>query len=161
MIADAVARVSQVTGLRFVYDGATEEPATKNRPLYQAERYGERWAPVLISWDTLTEDPDLAADVAGEGGSPEVTLPGSRPVYVTGSVALDAAQFASILSRPDGTAEARAIVLHELGHVVGLAHVTDPTQLMNPTASPGVVDFQAGDLTGLSELGTGTCVPEV
>ena len=56
---------------------------------------------------------------------------------------------------------ARAIVLHELGHLVGLAHVANPTQLMLPEASPGVVDFAAGDLTGLAQLGAGACVPEV
>lgn len=160
LIADAVARVSQVTGLRFLYDGLTEEPAAKNRALYQPDRYGKRWAPVLISWDTTIEDPDLAADVAGEAGSARISLAGPT-VYVTGAVVLDAAQFAQILDRPGGTAEARAIVLHELGHLVGLGHVADPTQLMYPEASPGVVDFAAGDLSGLSELGGGACVPGV
>lgn len=161
LIADAVARVSRVTGLRFVYDGTTEEPAAKNRELYQPVRYGKRWVPVLISWDTTLEDPDLAADVAGEAGSAEVSLPGEPTAYVTGSVSLDAAQFAEILHRPGGTGEARAIILHELGHLVGLAHVADPTQLMYPKASPGVVDFAAGDLTGLSQLGAGACTPRV
>jgi hypothetical protein len=161
LITDAIVRVSQLTGLRFIYDGTTEEPPAKNRVLYQPDRYGKRWAPVLISWDTSAENPDLAADVAGEAGSARVTLPGKPTIYVTGSVALDAVQVAQILDRPGGTADARAIVLHELGHLVGLAHVADPTQLMFPEASPGVVDFAAGDLTGLAQLGAGACVPQL
>jgi Matrixin len=161
LITSAIARVSQLTGLRFVYDGTTGEPPAKNRALYQPDRYGKRWAPVLISWDTTAEDPTLAAEVAGEAGSARVGFPGRPAVYVTGSVALDAAQFAQLLIRPGGTAAARAIVLHELGHLVGLAHVADPTQLMFPEASPGVVDFAAGDLTGLAQLGAGACIPEL
>lgn len=161
LIDDAVARVSRVTGLQFIYDGTTEESPVKDRALYQPDRYGKRWAPVLISWQTTTEDPDLAADVAGEAGSSRVAFPGEPAVYVSGAVALDAAQFGQILSTRGGAAVARAIVLHELGHLVGLAHVADPTQLMFPEASPGVVDFAAGDLTGLAQLGAGACVPEV
>jgi hypothetical protein len=161
LITDAIARVSQLTGLQFRYDGTTEEPPTKNRALYQPDRYGKRWAPVLISWDTTAEDPNLAADVAGEAGSARLALTGTPTVYVTGGVALDAAQFTQILNRPGGTAHARAVVLHELGHLVGLAHVTDPTQLMFPEASPGVLDYAVGDLTGLSQLGAGACVPQL
>jgi predicted Zn-dependent protease len=79
---------------------------------------------------------------------------------VTGGVELDAAQFAELLSRDDGAAVARAIVLHELGHALGLAHVSDPAQLMYPTQS-GVWDFAAGDLAGLAQLSSGACAPEL
>jgi Matrixin len=161
LIADAVARISSVTGLRLVYDGTTEEQPARKREPYQPDRYGKRWAPVLISRDTTAEDPDLAADVAGEAGSQPIAFPGEPTVYVTGAVALDAAQFGQILGRPGGAAEARAVVLHELGHLVGLAHVADPSELMYPMTSPGVVDYAAGDLAGLSRLGAGACVPAV
>jgi hypothetical protein len=42
---------------------------------------------------------------------------------------------------------------------VGLDHVDDPAQLMYPTT--GMPTFQAGDLTGLAELGRGDCAPGV
>ena len=99
-------------------------------------------------------------DVAGLAGSTPVSVSGGPSVFVTGAVDLDAAAFARILSGPDGIPVARAIVLHELGHLVGLDHVSDPGQLMYPEAS-GVADFAAGDLTGLARLGAGACVPEV
>jgi hypothetical protein len=44
--------------------------------------------------------------------------------------------------------------------VLGLGHVDDPIQLMYPTTSD-VHDFAAGDLAGLTQLGSGVCVPEV
>lgn len=50
--------------------------------------------------------------------------------------------------------------MHELAHVVGLDHVDDPTQLMNPEGT-GVTEFAAGDLAGLAVLGGGQCVPEL
>jgi hypothetical protein len=161
LITDAVARISAVTGLQFVADGPTGEGPADQREPFQPDRYGDRWAPVLITWDTVAERPDLAADVAGLGGSMTVSVDGGPAVYVTGAVDLDAAQFAGILARPDGAVEARAIVLHELAHVLGLDHVDDPAQLMYPQLQPGVVDFAAGDLTGLTRLGAGACEPRL
>lgn len=160
VLQGAVARVAEVTGLVFVYDGPTDEASGASRALYQPDRYGDRWAPVLVSWQTEQENPDFLTDVAGEAGSASVSVPGGPSVLVSGVVDLDAAAFARILGEPGGAAVARAIVLHELGHLVGLDHVTDPGQLMYPEASD-VLDFAAGDLTGLAALGAGVCVPEV
>lgn len=55
--------------------------------------------------------------------------------------------------------QVRGVVLHEFGHLLGLAHVKDPTQLMNPVGVPGINDLQAGDLEGLAKLGRGSCAP--
>ena len=161
IVTDAVLRISRATGLRFVYDGATSEAPSRLRSPYQPERYGGRWAPVLISWVTHSENPDFATDVLGQGGSFPVDLPYEPSVYVTGQVELDPRQLASILHWPNGNQVVRAIVLHELGHLVGLDHVTDASQLMYPQSQSDVTEFGAGDLTGLAALGSGTCVPEL
>jgi curved DNA-binding protein CbpA len=161
IVTDAVLRVSQATGLRFVYDGATSEAPSRQRQLYQPDRYGDRWAPVLISWVTPNENPDFAADVTGAGGSAHTGLPNQPSAYVSGAVELDAGQLTSILQRPDGNRVVRAVVLHELGHLVGLDHVTAANQLMYPQSQPGVTDFGAGDLNGLAALGRGTCLPDL
>lgn len=161
IIADAVSRVSQATGLRFVYDGATSEAPSRQRASYQPDRYGNRWAPVLISWVTPNENPDFAADVTGEGGSTHTGFPNRPSAFVTGAVELDAGQLTRALQRPDGNRVVRAVVLHELGHLVGLDHVTAANQLMYPQTRPGVTDFGAGDLTGLAALGRGTCLPDL
>ena len=160
LIDSAVARVSEVTGLQFVNDGLTDEDMTDGRALFQPDRYGDRWAPVLITWETDAEQPDFAADVAGLGGSQAMSVGGGPAVYVTGNVELDAAGFADVLTWPNGSAMARAIVLHELGHVVGLDHVNDPSQLMFASASQ-VLDFGGGDLSGLAQLGAGVCEPRL
>jgi predicted Zn-dependent protease len=116
---------------------------------------------VLISWVTAKENPDFAADVAGLGGSAVAGLSDRPSAYVTGSVELDSRQLASILNRPDGHKVVSAVVLHELGHLVGLDHVATASQLMYPETRPSVTDFGAGDLTGLAALGRGTCLPEL
>ena len=43
--------------------------------------------------------------------------------------------------------------MHELGHVIGLDHVTDQSQIMYPTVTTKLSVFGAGDLAGLQLLG--------
>jgi hypothetical protein len=161
VITAAIARISEVTGLQFVYDGGTDEPTTLDREIFQPGRYGDRWAPVLIAWESDVQNPALAGDIVGEGGSTAVSRGDGPQVLVTGTVSLDAGQFPQILHRRNGTAIARAIVLHELGHLVGLGHVDDDQQLMYPETRGDVLDFAAGDLTGLAAVGSGRCVPDL
>jgi len=164
LIREAVAAASQASGLQFVYDGTTAEAPTDDRQVFQPDRYGKRWAPVLIAWSTPAETPALAGDVAGLGGSGYAQAAGQPLlplVLAAGQVRLDAPDLADIVaSRPHGAAEVRAIIMHELGHVLGLDHVKDPTQLMY-AENMGVTDFAAGDRAGLALLGTGTCVPQL
>ncbi|WP_457947514.1 matrixin family metalloprotease [Pseudarthrobacter sp. alpha12b] len=164
LVREAIAAASQATGLEFVYDGTTAEAPTDNRQAFQPDRYGKRWAPVLIAWSTPEESPALAGDVAGLGGSGYAQATGQPLlplVLAAGQVRLDAPDLADIVaSRPDGPAEVRAIIMHELGHVLGLNHVNDPSQLMN-AENAGVTDFAAGDRAGLALLGSGPCVPQL
>ena len=161
LIASAVASVSTATGLQFVYDGTTTEAPASQRPPYQPERYGDRWAPVLFSWVTPEESPDVAGNVAGMAGSVHMSVAGSPHVYVTGSVELDAPQLSEHLYSGGGALLARAVIQHELGHLVGLDHVDDAGQLMYPETREGVTGFGAGDLAGLAALGSGPCVPQL
>ena len=161
VVRSALDRISEVTGLQFIDDGTTDEASTIDRPIFQPDRYGDRWAPVLIAWETEEQNPALAGDTVGQAGSTAVSLGKGPRVFVTGTVSLDAGRMPEILAFRDGEETARAIVLHELGHLVGLAHVDDPDQLMYPEARREVPDFAAGDLTGLAALGRGACVPEL
>lgn len=158
LILDAVAAVSEATGLQFINDGTTSEPPATDRAAYQPDRYGKRWAPVLIAWSSPEMSPDLAGETAGTGGSASIQIPGEPYVYVTGQILLDAPALTEVVAFPDGPALVRAIIMHELAHVVGLDHVSDPTQLMYEKNS-GQLDFGTGDRAGLALLGTGKCVP--
>lgn len=44
------------------------------------------------------------------------------------------------------------IFLHELAHVLGLGHVEDPNEIMNPEGASAVA-YGPGDLAGLHQLG--------
>jgi len=162
LVTQAVAEVSRATGLVFTYDGTTTEAPATQRPLTSPDLYGDRWAPVLITWETADENPDLAVDVLGEAGSVAVTRPGDDfSVFVTGQVRLDSTQFADLLTTADGATTARIALIHELGHLVGLSHVNDPTQVMFPAIQVGLIGYAPGDLTGLAQLGQGQCAPDL
>jgi len=161
-IDEALARTSGATGLQFQYDGTTDETWDKQRETYQPDRYGERWAPVLFSWSTEQQTPPLGGYVAGLGGPSSVGLEEDATSYVSGSVVLDAADLGLLLGAPNGAASVQAVVQHEVGHLVGLDHVADETQIMNTEGSPtSATDWGPGDLAGLHELGTGECRPEI
>jgi hypothetical protein len=161
LITQAIARVSLATGLKFIADAPTREAPSSTRESYQHSRYGNRWAPVLIAWETEAENPAFVGEIIGEGGSNEITFPGAAPVFVTGQVRLDAAAMTSLIAAPNGQNRARAVIEHELGHVAGLDHVQDRSQLMYPEADLEVTDYGPGDLAGLAILGAGPCVPQV
>lgn len=156
LVPRAIQTISRATGIEFVDDGATDEQPSGQRSAYQPEKYGDRWAPLLISWTTPDIAPKLAGKVIGTGGSTHYSYGNGPKSYVTGSLELDAPQMAVELGRPDGTSYATAVVLHELAHVMGMEHVGDPVQLMYPEI--GAPDgLAAGDLNGLYQLGKASC----
>ena len=160
LIDQAVARVSAATGLRFINDGPTNESITQDRAHYQPDRYGDRWAPVLVAWATSNEVPDFGIDILGEAGSQRLTRPGGQFTYVTGTVTLNSTKMQRLIDRT-GPNSARSVIAHELGHLVGLAHVDNANQIMFPRAQPTVTEFGSGDLAGLAHAGSGDCVPDL
>lgn len=157
LVADAVAIISAATGLAFVPAGVTDEAPTLDRPLIQPERYGDGWVPVLVAWSDASEVPELAGQVAGVGGSAAVPgADGTGTWLAAGRLVLDGPDLAEILTEPGGFEQARAIVVHELAHVVGLDHVDDPGELMHPTTS-GRTELGPGDRQGLALVGRAVC----
>ena len=151
-VTESVRRVSVATGIQFVDDGETDEEPSQRRESYQPDRYGEEWAPVLIAWVdpddssiSFSSDGHTAAGVA----APQVPSDGSD-LLVSGWVAINA-------DDPNGPGfgwigAQGPVVLHELGHVMGLDHVKVDGELMEG-AGGGVTDFGPGDLEGLRILG--------
>lgn len=161
-LREAFDRLAEATGMTFVDEGRTDEPLDHRRAAYQPERYGERWAPLLVGWSRLGsgQGPDAAGDdiiVAGRGSPQRV-----GDVLVSGVLELNADV---ILNRdtqerlPGGFGEGITrgrVMLHELGHVVGLGHPASRAQLMYAELAEHTsssAQFGVGDRIGLRLVG--------
>lgn len=157
-VTDAVATAAAITGLDIRITGGTDERPAVSRDPYQRTRYGDRWAPVLLAWSDEEEVPALAGDVAGFGGSVAVEQDDGHRTYVTGTVVLDGPDLETMQDLPGGDRIVTDVLLHELGHLIGLAHVDDEAELMYPAGQEDLHGYQQGDRSGLTRLGQGDCV---
>lgn len=144
-LSESLAEVSAASGLEFESEGRSDDGPSDSR-----FGSGDRPKPVLVSWVTPEEEPELAGSIVGVAGPASV---GDQ--YVTGTVLLDAPAFADMEERGDEGLQ-RAVVMHELAHLVGLDHVDDDRQLMYPSTT-FQTSFGNGDLEGLAILGEGPC----
>lgn len=153
VVEQAIDEIAAASGLEI--ELVAETTASPNAP----RTY---WAPVLIAWSDPGEVAGLDGPVIGRGGSHirRAGVNGELQLFVTGGIELDGPAFARVLERPNGRDLARAIVVHELGHVLGLDHTDDPSQLMHGE-NYGVTRLGAGDRAGLARLGQGPCVPQI
>lgn len=129
VVHGAVGKVSAASGYRFFFDGMTS-----------SRNFFTNSGPVLIGFGATGENRGFADDTIGLGGS----ALGPDGHFATGAVMLDATKYAH---EPD-LAERQAIVMHELGHVLGLGHVHDRGELMSES-NIGRTAFGPGDLAGL------------
>lgn len=179
LIQDAFVRAASATGLSFVDGGTTTESWTDDREPFQPDRYGDRWAPILIVWADGTTVDALSApsapepvivdgaevgqrvlNPAGVGGPVAVRIDKAQQAHVSGKIALDVEDLGPTLAAPGGRDRVRAVIQHEVGHVLGLGHVDDPTQLMYKFGNEST-EWGSGDLHGLRALATGDCRPEI
>lgn len=148
---DALATLSTATGLSFAFIPSGDDAVGPTRPM--SDGHGD-WNPVLVTLTTPEESQWLAQ--ADRALALPATVDGQ---FVTAQILLQANEPLS----PDVTTRDGswgAALMHEWGHVVGLDHVEDPTQLMHDVALSGPAAWAAGDLRGLRQLGTdGTCLP--
>ena len=156
LVLEAMDRVSELSGIELEYAGPSgDRPDGWERAMTSGGL--EAYPPVLVSWSDEDETPELEGDVVGLGGS--ISLRGgsyARERYMTGSVTLDGPDLHEIHEQDNGEAKVRAVILHELGHLIGLGHVSDPRELMSE-ANTGQLDFGPGDREGLARLGGEKC----
>jgi hypothetical protein len=158
-VYEAVRRISAATGITFEYEGVTDEEATIFREAFQPDRYGDRWAPVLIVW-TDPDQSDIPFEhedrVAAGVAVPMIPPTRVEDVYVSGWVAINADD-----PNPPGfdfPGQQGPVILHELGHLMGLGHVDTIGELMHPNGG-GLIDLGPGDREGLRQVGAaGGCV---
>ena len=146
-------RVNAATGIELVYDGPTDELPSRSRSAYQPDRYGERWAPVLIAWVSVVPGDDSEWSRPGTqfaGLSTPLAAPGTIGVYVSGWIVINAEQIGPPgFDFPD---DEGPVLQHEFGHVIGLGHTSEWGELMNFSGG-GVTNWGPGDLEGLTKLG--------
>jgi hypothetical protein len=151
-VHEAVRRVSRITGIAFAYDGLSDEVPSRRRMPLQRDAYGERWAPVLIAWvdpDETDIDFERNGHEAAAVAAPARPLTGEE-LFVSGFIAMNLED-----PNPPGFAWAGAqgpVLLHEFGHIMGLAHVDTAGEIMHK-AGGGVTTYGPGDLEGLRSLG--------
>jgi hypothetical protein len=152
-VEEAITRLQRASGLRFVLDGTTKERPTRGRQAYQPQVYGQVWAPVLISWS-----PPSGTDLITSAKSEAVTV----PVAVVGASrkgggAIVSAEIVLNTDRQlpvgfgSGPSEGE-VLMHELGHSVGLGHVSNIGDAMYPTVR-GLASYGPGDLAGFAAVG--------
>jgi Matrixin len=156
-LREALARVTRATGIDFRSVGTTREPFFR---AYQRMRFhgviGR--AELIIIWvdhdgyqAILQRLQDPRPSIAFAKTMAGVTA--DQDQYFGGIIVMDAEATAR-LGFTDRYTHG-SVLLHELGHIMGLDHVKDPDQLMYSGRFPsfGLHDFGPGDLEGLRRLG--------
>jgi hypothetical protein len=160
-LGEVFQQVAAATGISIHLDGATGEVPQVDRGLTNPG-YGPGFAPVVVDWAEPGETGyPLGPGDLGYGGSEWVTNRDGFPVYVTGAVVVNASAGLAPGFAPAGQESDGKVLLHEFGHVLGLGHVPDTSEVMFPDPGQGPPAYGPGDLAGLARLGTASgCLAE-
>jgi Matrixin len=156
-IASAVAETSRATGIAFHFDGASPIGAhALFDHFFLADAIDTAYRPVLVTvvsgntFDTFEPSKRAVAFAHPEEGHGLLDHQ-----YVAGVVVVDG----SVHYPTEGRWSLALVVQHELGHLMGLAHVRAPDELMfsfeeAPHTIPQPISgWGPGDLAGLERLG--------
>jgi hypothetical protein len=152
-VKEAFQRLSQATGFRFAYKGTTSGiPSLGSNSWYPTD------TDIVVAWAQRAESTLLRAygDAVAVGAA--MTSGGyaqsdgtSVTRIVKGAVVVDSQR---IYRGGFGTGKTRGdIVLHELGHAMGLGHTGSAKQIMYPSVTTGPARLGEGDLQGLYKRG--------
>lgn len=159
LVKQAIAKLSTASGLLFRYLGTTSyvphndvlHYPTGNRTLFAAaQARAATHAEVVIAW--ATRNNMLTPAEAGVGIAGWSANQRSQLRVVEGAVVMR--RGVPLKSGFADGASVGALLLHELGHAVGLQHVNTKSQIMYPTiGSWSRASYHSGDLAGLRLLG--------
>ncbi|WP_185995478.1 zinc metalloprotease [Nocardioides campestrisoli] len=156
-VTEGVARLAAQTGYTFTFTGETDAHALSDELRTEPQ--------LLISFGNDVTRPDQfepGSNIAGRGG-PRMIYPSNHPgdpqEITQGDVLLRTDGYSTALNGFGVGSRYGRLVLHELGHAVNLAHVTEKVQVMVSGAFPWTAaehrGYNLGDISGLKALGTG------
>lgn len=144
IVEEGLDQVARASGFTFVVDGVTGRAPDPGRAF--PSNIGR---PVLVAWTDPGEAPELGGSTIGQAGTITRGAAGSEH-YVWGQIQLDGPHLRTLTR-----SQQVAVVMHEGAHLIGLDHVQDRNEIMNPES--GRTDWGPGDRTGLAELGDVDC----
>ena len=147
VVAEVTEKLSQLTGYHFIYSGLSKTTAQTDSPF----TWSNGSQNLLISFAS-PEVSDLLGGMAA--GSTVVTPTNLDKAHLdAGAIAFNQNIFNGLTP---GLAAGRSqgnLVFHEFGHLIGLDHVTNPSEIMNPTLTSFLPDGpSAGYLAGIAHL---------
>ncbi len=143
-IIQAFATIASATGLKFTYKGVSKKHG--ETPKYHSPTIPG--ADIAIVFQNFERTFPKHVEASAYGGAQYWKPYASRIAhYELGYVRVDTPDLPNI---PEPLRE--VLYLHELGLVLGLDHAPG-ANVMNPTLSPDILQYSAGDLAGLKLLG--------
>ncbi|MGH8866936.1 MAG: matrixin family metalloprotease [Actinomycetes bacterium] len=164
-VKGAVARVSSATGIHFTYEGGTTQVprSTSSAKWWDRQQSTE----IVIAWVRQSKS-SARSNLLGGSGSGWAAGTGGY-VYKThnstksgryvapigrGFVVLNSAQNRAFRSGFGSGSTRGALLMHELGHVMGLQHVGATSEIMYPTILRRTrTYYRSGDRAGLARVG--------
>lgn len=152
-VKEALRRIGRAAGLNFVYRGTTS-----NIPQSGANSWFPTDTQIVVAWARKSQssmfDPyPTAAAVGGAISSGGFQMSDGTTIskIIRGAIVIDSQmRFAGGFGRGYTRGD---ILLHELGHTMGLGHAGSAKQIMYRQMTRGVARLNEGDLTGLEKRG--------